>query len=137
MNSNKTLLVIVSTVAVAIGLAIPTLAQTAGGSAPVSAGSSMDRAGTDSENAAKNVYNGTTTALEDTKITTEVKTAFASGKDIKSDAIHVTTTAGIVTLSGKVQNADMATRVERIARDTSGVRGVKNELRLVSSSSQD
>jgi hyperosmotically inducible protein len=70
--------------------------------------------------------------LEDTKITTKVKTAFASGKDINSNDIHVTTTAGVVTLDGSVQNSDMATRIVAIAKNTEGVRGVTNDLRVSS-----
>ena len=97
----------------------------------------MHRAGEDTEGAAKNAYVGTATALSDTTITTKVKTAFASGKDIKSNDIHVTTSAGVVTLSGQVQNSDMAARVVAIARNTKGVRGVTNDLRVSSPTSQN
>ena len=97
----------------------------------------MHQAGKNTESAAKNAYVGTATALEDTKITTKLKTAFASGKDINSNDIHVTTTAGVVTLDGKVQNTDMAARVEAIATKTEGVRGVTNNLQVPSASSQN
>jgi hypothetical protein len=89
------------------------------------------------EGAAKNAYVGAATALSDTTITTKVKAAFASGKDIKSNDIHVTTTAGVVKLSGQVQNSDMAARVVAIARNTKGVRSVTNDLRVPSSASQN
>jgi osmotically-inducible protein OsmY len=95
----------------------------------------MHRAGENTEGAAKNAYVGTVTAISDTTITTKVKTALASGKGIKSNDIHVTTTAGVVTLGGQVQNPQMAARVVAIARNTKGVRGVTNDLRVPSSRS--
>jgi hypothetical protein len=41
----------------------------------------MHQGGSDSGGAVKNAYVGTITALDDTKITTEVKAALASGKN--------------------------------------------------------
>jgi hyperosmotically inducible periplasmic protein len=137
MNSNNKILAMVSAMMLGIGLAIPALAQHTSASPPVPASTSMHQAGEDVEGAAKNAYVGTATALSDTTITTKVKAAFASGKDIKSNDIHVTTTAGVVKLSGQVQNSEMAARVVAIARNTKGVRGVTNDLRVSSSGSQD
>jgi len=114
-----------------IGLTIPVFAQDA--SPPVPAGTSMRQAGQDTKEAAKNAYVGTVRVLDDTTITTQVKAAFASGKGINSSDIHVTTTAGIVTLDGQVRNAGTAAHVEAIARNTRGVRGVTNDLRVRSS----
>jgi hyperosmotically inducible protein len=133
-NKNK-ILAMVPAIALGIGLAIPALAQDT--APPVPASTSMHQAGENTESAAKNAYVGTATALEDTKITTKLKTAFASGKGINSNDIHVTTTAGVVTLDGKVQNTDMAARVEAIAKNTEGVRGVTNNLQVPSASSQN
>ena len=137
MRNKNTILAMVPAIALGIGLAIPALAQDASTSPPVPASTSMHQAGKNTESAAKNAYVGTATALEDTKITTKLKTAFASGKDINSNDIHVTTTAGVVTLDGKVQNTDMAARVEAIAKNTEGVRGVTNNLQVPSASSQN
>jgi hyperosmotically inducible periplasmic protein len=137
MNSKNKILAIVPAIALGIGLAIPAFAQNSSASAQVPASTSMHRAGEDTEGAAKNAYTGTATALSDTTITTKVKAAFASGKDIKSNDIHVTTTAGVVTLGGEVQNSDMAARVVAIARNTTGVRGVTNDLRVSSPTSQN
>ena len=137
MKNKNTILAMVPAIALGIGLAIPALAQDASTSPPVPASTSMHQAGKNTESAAKNAYVGTATALEDTKITTKLKTAFASGKDINSNDIHVTTTAGVVTLDGKVQNTDMAARVEAIATKTEGVRGVTNNLQVPSASSQN
>jgi len=135
MNSKNTTLVLVSSLLLTAGLAFPVLAQNADDNPPASASSSMHQAGQDTKGAAQNAYHGTITAVDDTRITTEVKAGLANGKDIHSNLIHVTTTAGIVTLDGQVQDADIAARAESIARDTSGVRGVTNDLRV--SSSQD
>ena len=137
MKNKNTILAMVPAIALGIRLAIPALAQDASTSPPVPASTSMHQAGENTESAAKNAYVGTATALEDTKITTKLKTAFASGKDINSNDIHVTTTAGVVTLDGKVQNTDMAARVEAIATKTEGVRGVTNNLQVPSASSQN
>jgi hyperosmotically inducible protein len=136
MKSTKKILAMVPAMALGIGLAIPALAQN-GSSPPVAASTSMHQAGQDTEGAAKNAYTGTATALSDTTITTKVKTALASGKNIKSNDIHVTTTAGIVTLKGQVQNSHMATRVVAIARNTKGVRSVTDDLRVPSATSQN
>ena len=121
MNRKNKILAIVPAIVLGIGLTIPVCAQDTSASPPVSAGTSMHRAGEDSEGAAKNAYVGTVTAVDDTTITTKVKAAFASGKGIESNDIHVTTTAGVVKLDGRVQNSYMAARVEKIARNTKGV----------------
>jgi osmotically-inducible protein OsmY len=137
MNCTHKMLAMVPAMALGIGLAIPSLAQNTNTSAPIPASASMRRAGEDTEGTAKNAYVGTVTAVDDTTITTKVKTAFAGGKDIKSNDIHVTTTAGVVKLSGQVQNSEMAARVVAIAKSTKGVRGVTNNLRVSSLTSQN
>jgi osmotically-inducible protein OsmY len=130
MNSKRAILAMVPVMVLGIGLAMPAFAQDMNRRPPVAAGTSMHRAGEDTESAAKNAYVGTARAVDDTAITSKVKAAFASGKGIKSNHIHVTTTAGIVTLGGRVQSSDMSARVEAIARNTTGVRGVTNDLRV-------
>jgi hyperosmotically inducible periplasmic protein len=117
-----------------IWLAAPAFAQDTGGT---SASSSMHQAGEDTESAAKNAYHGTATALDDTRITTEVKTDLAAAKDLRSGQIHVSTTAGVVTLRGTVHDSAVASRAETIARNGSGVRAVKNHLRVSSSVPKD
>jgi|SRR5579863_4797312 len=134
MSSNNKILALVQTVALGMCLAMPAFAQDTGGT---SASSSMNQAGEDTENAAKNAYQGTATALDDTRITTEVKTDLAAAKDLRSGQIHVTTTAGVVTLRGTVHDSSVVSRAETIARNASGVRGVKNHLRVSSSVPKD
>jgi len=130
MKSRNRLMSMVTAIALGIGLAIPALAQNTSTVPPVAASTSMDQAGRDTEGAVKNAVTGAVTAVDDTTITTKVKAAFATGKDIKSGDIHVTTTAGVVTLDGQVQSAGMAARAETIARNTEGVRGVTNDLKV-------
>jgi len=127
MNSKNKILAMVPAIALGIGLAIPAFAQN---NPSASAGSSMQQAGHETAGAAKSAYDGTAMALSDTAITTKVKTAYASGKNIKSNDIHVSTTAGVVTLGGHVQSSHMERRVVAIARDTKGVLGVTNNLRV-------
>src|SRR5579864_1901454 len=134
MSSNNKILALVQAMVLGIWLALPAFAQNAGGT---SASTSMHQAGEDTESAAKNAYHGTATALNDTKITTEVKTDLAATKDLRSGQIHVTTTAGVVTLRGTVHDSAVASRAEAIARSASGVRGVKNDLRVSSSVPKD
>ena len=124
MSSNKEILALVQAVVLGIWLALPAFAQETGGT---SASTSMHQAGEDTEGAAKNAYHGTATALDDTRITTEVKTDLAAAKDLRSGQIHVTTTAGVVTLRGTVHDSTVASRAEAIARNASGVRGVKSD----------
>jgi hyperosmotically inducible periplasmic protein len=130
MNSKNKILAMVPAMVLGIGLAIPALAQETTASSNVPASTSMHQAGEDTEAAAKNTYQGTVTAVDDTRITTEVKTDLATAKDLRSGQIHVTTTAGVVTLDGLVNNSTVVARAEAIARDTSGVRGVTNDLRV-------
>jgi hyperosmotically inducible periplasmic protein len=134
MSGNKGILALVQAAVLGISLALPTLAQETGGT---SASTSMHQAGEDTESAAKNAYHGTATALDDTRITTEVKTDLAAAKELRSGQIHVTTTAGAVTLKGRVHDSAVASRAETIARNASGVRGVKNHLRVSSSVPKD
>jgi osmotically-inducible protein OsmY len=130
MNYKKKIFAIVPAMVLGIGLTIPALAQETTVSSTVPASTSMHQAGADSEGAATNAYHGTVTASNDTRITTEVKTDLAAAKDLKSSQIHVTTTAGVVTLHGRVHNSAVARRAEAIASNASGVRGVTNDLHV-------
>jgi len=137
MSSKNKILAIVPAMVLGIGLALPALAQETSGSSGVPASTSMHQAGEDTESAAQNAYHGTVTALDDTRITTEVKTNLAAAKDLRSGQIHVTTVAGVVTLEGRVHDSNVVSRAEAIARDASGVRGITNHLRVDSSVPKD
>ncbi len=125
MNSKSKILAVVLAMVLGIGLAIPAFAQDA-----VPASTSMRQAGNDTEGAVKNAYDGSVTAVDDTTITAAVKTNLAAAKDMRSGQIHVTTTAGVVTLQGRVHDSNVASRAVAIARDASGVRSVTNELQV-------
>jgi len=71
--------------------------------------------------------------VSDTWITTKVKSSFAGDKKLKGSDIHVDTDHnGVVVLSGFVKNDVARAHALAVARDTKGVREVKDELRLKS-----
>ena len=133
MSSKNKILTMVPAMVLGFGLAIPALAQQTSANAGVPASTSMHQAGEDTESAARNAYHGTVTALDDTRITTEVKANLAAAKDLRSGQIHVTTVAGVVTLEGRAHDSSVVSRAEAIARGADGVRGVTNNLRVDSS----
>jgi len=137
MSSKNKTMAIVPAIILGIGLGLPALAQETSGSSGPSASTSMNQAGKSTADATKDAYHGTVTAMDDTRITTEVKTDLAAAKDLRSGQIHVTTTAGIVTLRGRVHDSDIVSRAEVIARNASGVKGVRNHLRVSSSVPRD
>ncbi|MGA7870057.1 MAG: BON domain-containing protein, partial [Candidatus Binatus sp.] len=101
------------------------------------AGEEVEQAGSDTAAAAKDAYHGTERAVKDTTITAEVKTALARDKNVGSSGIHVTTTAGIVTLKGNVPSPQMAEHAAQLAEQTNGVKSVNNQILVVSSVSTD
>ncbi len=137
MKSNNKILTIAAATVIGIGMALPVFAQETTGSANPSASTSMSQAGSDTASAAKNAYHGAVTAIDDTTITAAVKTSLAAAKDLRSGQIHVTTVAGVVTLEGVVHDSEIVARVEKIARNASGVQDVKNELTVSSSVPKD
>jgi len=125
------------TILMGIVASYPACAQNADSTPPQgrSAGDSMSLAGHDTENAAKNAYHATATAVKDTTVTAKVKLALHNDKVTNRDDIHVDTVAGVVTLGGLVGNPQDAVRAEAIARSTTGVREVVNDLRVRNSNS--
>jgi hyperosmotically inducible periplasmic protein len=116
-----------------LAVAAPAFAQENSASPPASqsmhrAGEAAKQAGSDTLNAAKHAGEGTATALRDTKITTKVKYALHEDKITGNFPIHVTTVAGVVTLSGHVPSPHAAARAEQLARQTEGVKAVHNQL---------
>lgn len=95
-----------------------------------SASQSMEHAGSDIENAAKNVAHGTATAVKDSDVTAKVKLALHNDSLTKGSTIHVSTVAGVVILRGTVASTDISTRAEKLTRDTSGVKDVHNHLHV-------
>lgn len=67
---------------------------------------------------------------EDAAITEDVRARLAADGQTKPFAITVGTTAGVVRVAGSVAKATDRDSVERIARETPGVRSVDNDVRF-------
>jgi osmotically-inducible protein OsmY len=68
--------------------------------------------------------------LDDSVITTKVKTALIAEKGIDSTAVSVETNKGRVLLSGYVKSPDQRQRAEGLARQVGGVKEVHNKLEV-------
>jgi hyperosmotically inducible periplasmic protein len=66
--------------------------------------------------------------IDDSMITSKVKAKLAADAKMNPFNIDVDTDHGVVTLTGRVRNPSDKTAAERLAKDTSGVREVRNEL---------
>lgn len=66
--------------------------------------------------------------VDDTAITTAVKAKFVEDKTVDATAIKVETLNGTVQLSGFAKSSAEKTKAEALARNTKGVRSVKNDL---------
>ena len=73
---------------------------------------------------------GTGEYVDDTVITTKVKTAIFNEPTLKSAEINVETFKGTVQLSGFVSSAANETLAVKVARNVAGVKSVKNDMRL-------
>jgi hyperosmotically inducible periplasmic protein len=64
-------------------------------------------------------------------LTTKVKSALASDAGLSTmTSIDVDSKDGVVTLKGKVDSADMKKKAGDVAKKVSGVKSVKNELKV-------
>ena len=68
--------------------------------------------------------------LDDSTIATKIKSKFVADKTVEASDIKVTVFEGTVQLSGFAKSNAEVVRAEQIARDTSGVKSVKNDIRL-------
>lgn len=66
--------------------------------------------------------------VDDSVITTQVKSRFVENKTVDAAAISVETLKGIVMLSGFAKSAAERNVAESIARGVNGVKVVKNEI---------
>ena len=66
--------------------------------------------------------------IDDTAITTAVKAHFVENKDVAASAISVETLNGTVMLSGFAKNQNEKDTAESIARNTKGVKAVRNSI---------
>ncbi len=81
-----------------------------------------ERAGTAAERPGNILSEGTVTA--------KIKAKMALDDTVKARDIHVSTSNGVVTLSGEVGSPSERRRAVQIARDTEGVKSVIDRLRV-------
>ena len=68
--------------------------------------------------------------VDDTGITTMVKSRFFEDKDVAGSSIGVETLNGTVMLSGFAKNSLERNKAETIARGVKGVKSIKNEIAI-------
>ncbi|MEO5696845.1 MAG: BON domain-containing protein [Burkholderiaceae bacterium] len=68
--------------------------------------------------------------IDDATLTTRVKAKFAENKTVSAMAISVETLKGVVQLSGFAKTQEERSMAERLARDTSGVKSVRNNIEV-------
>lgn len=66
--------------------------------------------------------------VDDTTLTTRVKAKFAASPMVSAMSISVETMKGVVQLSGFAKNSDERAMAEKLARNTSGVAAVRNDI---------
>jgi len=78
--------------------------------------------------ASTRTHEGTGEYVDDTAITTKVKSAIFTDPALKVLQINVETFKGVVQLSGFVDSRESATKAAEVARSVKGVVEVKNDL---------
>jgi len=73
---------------------------------------------------------GTGEYIDDSVITTKVKTAILNESTLKSAEINVETFKGTVQLSGFVSSQTAINKAVDVARHVNGVKSVKNDMRV-------
>jgi len=73
---------------------------------------------------------GTGEYVDDSVITTKVKTAIFNDSTLKVNEINVETFKGVVQLSGFVRSQADIDQAVRVARGVAGVKSVKNDMRV-------
>ena len=68
--------------------------------------------------------------IDDTAITTKVKSEMIADKEVSAHQIHVKTNRGVVHLTGSVDSRYEANKAASIARGVSGVRSVDNDIQI-------
>ena len=80
---------------------------------------------------------GTKAAVEDTSITTKIKSQYLANTDLRHVNVAVATTNGVVTLTGTVPSEDLRRLAVDLARHTGGVTQVDDQLRVLGSTPSD
>lgn len=68
--------------------------------------------------------------IDDTVVTTSVKTAILKEESLKSAEINVETYQGVVQLTGFVRSQDNIATAMNVTRGVNGVKSIKNDMRL-------
>jgi len=68
--------------------------------------------------------------VDDSWITTKVKSEMIAEKDVDAHNISVNTSKGVVTLTGTAANVQESNRAAEIARKVAGVKAVQNDIRI-------
>lgn len=66
--------------------------------------------------------------VDDSVISTQVKTKFIESKQVDASSIEVESLKGTVQLSGFAKNATEKSTAERLAQSVKGVKSVKNDI---------
>ncbi len=66
--------------------------------------------------------------VDDSTITTRVKAKYAEDKTVSAMAISVETFGGTVQLSGAAKSNEERAKAESLAKDTAGVKSVRNAI---------
>lgn len=69
-------------------------------------------------------------ATADARVTTAIKTKLVKDPDLSAWDIHVSTTDGVVTLSGRVSSPELIGKAMELALDTDGARQVISTLQV-------
>lgn len=112
----------IAAVVASLSLAASVTAQTEGSSGGSSTPAASAPSGS-SESLGQHISDGT--------VTTKVKAALMTAKDVKSTHIHVKTRRGIVWLTGNVPSSDDKSRAEQVTQGVDGVHEVKNRLKVI------
>lgn len=70
------------------------------------------------------------TYVDDSVLTTRVKAKFAKDPTVSAMTLSVETFKGVVQLSGVAKSAEERQLAEKLARETSGVVAVRNDIRV-------
>lgn len=70
------------------------------------------------------------TYVDDSVLTTRVKAKFAEHRTVSALALSVETFKGVVQLSGVAKSVEERELAEKLARETSGVVSVRNDIRV-------
>jgi len=95
-------------------------------------GQKMDRATDKMAATTENAANKTATAIDDSAITTKVKSAMIAEPTLKALQINVDTKNGVVTLAGSVDSQAMKDKATEVTQSVTGVKSVDNNLSVKS-----